>query len=169
MNFIKDASDVLEVVIIKFFADEGTTIGDMITNIKMQTDERARRITIVVLEQMDKSIKINQLRKNKYNVIRTDEKTLLSTVGELKFKRCYYQDKTSGNRVHLLDKVIGITNNTKKTEDVVEMCIAIRTMIIKDDIINVQSGAGIVADSDPEKEYEETINKAQALVTTITK
>jgi len=42
-------------------------------------------------------------------------------------------------------------------------------MIIKDDIINIQAGAGIVADSDPEKEYEETINKAQALVTAITK
>lgn len=50
-----------------------------------------------------------------------------------------------------------------------DMCIAIRTMIIKDDIINVQAGAGIVADSDPVKEYEETINKAKALVTAITK
>ena len=50
-----------------------------------------------------------------------------------------------------------------------DMCIAIRTMIIKDDIINIQAGAGIVADSDPKKEYEETINKAQALVTAITK
>ncbi len=49
-----------------------------------------------------------------------------------------------------------------------DMCIAIRTMVIKDDIINIQAGAGIVADSDPEKEYEETINKAKALVTAIT-
>jgi len=50
-----------------------------------------------------------------------------------------------------------------------DMCIAIRTMVIKDDIIHIQTGAGIVSDSDPEKEYEETINKAKALVTAITK
>jgi anthranilate synthase component 1 len=48
-----------------------------------------------------------------------------------------------------------------------DMCIAIRTMVIKDDTIHIQAGAGIVADSDPEKEYEETINKAKALVTAI--
>jgi anthranilate synthase component 1 len=50
-----------------------------------------------------------------------------------------------------------------------DMCIAIRTMVIKDDIINIQAGAGIVADSDPRSEFEETINKAKALVTAITK
>ncbi len=49
-----------------------------------------------------------------------------------------------------------------------DMCIAIRTMVIKDDIINIQAGAGIVADSNPTKEYEETINKAKALITAIT-
>ncbi len=48
-----------------------------------------------------------------------------------------------------------------------DMCIAIRTMVIKDDIIHIQAGAGIVADSDPKKEYEETLNKAKALVAAI--
>jgi len=42
-------------------------------------------------------------------------------------------------------------------------CIAIRTMVLKDNIVYFQSGAGIVYDSDPEKEYEETINKAKAI------
>ena len=48
-----------------------------------------------------------------------------------------------------------------------DMCIAIRTMVIKDNIVHIQAGAGIVADSDPLKEYEETENKAQALITAI--
>jgi anthranilate synthase component I len=42
-------------------------------------------------------------------------------------------------------------------------CIAIRTMILKDKIVYFQSGAGIIYDSNPEKEYEETINKAKAI------
>ncbi len=45
-----------------------------------------------------------------------------------------------------------------------DICIAIRTMFATNDTIYLQSGAGIVADSNPESEYQETINKAQALV-----
>ena len=44
-----------------------------------------------------------------------------------------------------------------------DMCIAIRTMIVQDDHIFIQAGAGIVADSVPALEYEETKNKARAL------
>ncbi|MGI9173795.1 MAG: anthranilate synthase component I [Rhodothermales bacterium] len=44
-----------------------------------------------------------------------------------------------------------------------DTCIAIRTMVVQGGTVYVQAGAGIVADSDPAKEYEETVNKAQAL------
>jgi len=42
-------------------------------------------------------------------------------------------------------------------------CIAIRTMVMKDGTVYFQSGAGIVYDSDPKKEFEETVNKAKAI------
>lgn len=45
-----------------------------------------------------------------------------------------------------------------------DTCIALRTAVIKDKAIYIQAGAGIVADSEPEPEYEETVNKAKALV-----
>ncbi|MBT6845799.1 MAG: anthranilate synthase component I, partial [Planctomycetaceae bacterium] len=45
-----------------------------------------------------------------------------------------------------------------------DTCIALRTFVINDDKIYVQAGAGIVADSDPESEYEETLNKARGLL-----
>jgi anthranilate synthase component 1 len=48
-----------------------------------------------------------------------------------------------------------------------DMCIAIRTIVIKDGKLYIQTGAGIVADSDPDKEYQETINKAKALISAI--
>jgi len=44
-----------------------------------------------------------------------------------------------------------------------DSCIPIRTLVIKDGKAYIQAGAGIVADSDPEKEYRECINKAMAL------
>ncbi|MDK1030899.1 MAG: anthranilate synthase component I [Planctomycetia bacterium] len=45
-----------------------------------------------------------------------------------------------------------------------DTCIALRTMVIAGGKIYVQAGAGIVADSVPEREYEETLNKARALL-----
>ncbi|MBT6122561.1 MAG: anthranilate synthase component I, partial [Candidatus Puniceispirillum sp.] len=45
-----------------------------------------------------------------------------------------------------------------------DTCIALRTAVIKDQKMHVQAGAGIVYDSDPEAEYEETQNKARAVI-----
>jgi len=48
-----------------------------------------------------------------------------------------------------------------------DLNIVIRTFVIKDCIAYVQAGAGIVADSDPEREYYETLKKAEALIRTL--
>jgi len=48
-----------------------------------------------------------------------------------------------------------------------DTCIALRTALIKNNKFYIQSGAGIVADSIPEREYLETINKAKALINSL--
>ncbi len=45
-----------------------------------------------------------------------------------------------------------------------DLAIAIRTLVVKDGKFHLQAGAGIVADSDPAAEYQETVNKARAVV-----
>ena len=50
-----------------------------------------------------------------------------------------------------------------------DTCIALRTAVAKNNKFYVQAGAGIVADSVPTKEYEETINKAKALINALKK
>lgn len=55
---------------------------------------------------------------------------------------------------------IGFSGNT-------DLNIIIRTFLIKAGIAYVQAGAGIVADSDPEREYHETLKKAEALIATL--
>ena len=49
-----------------------------------------------------------------------------------------------------------------------DTCITIRTLLMQGDTIYIQAGAGIVADSDPASEYQETLNKARALAVAIT-
>jgi len=48
-----------------------------------------------------------------------------------------------------------------------DTCIALRTMVISGGKVYLQAGAGFVADSVPQTEYEETINKARALLKAI--
>ena len=45
-----------------------------------------------------------------------------------------------------------------------DSCIALRTCVLKDDKVYIQAGAGVVADSDPTYEYNETVNKATAMM-----
>jgi anthranilate synthase component 1 len=45
-----------------------------------------------------------------------------------------------------------------------DTCIVLRTAILKDGMMHAQAGAGIVYDSKPDMEFEETVNKAMALI-----
>jgi anthranilate synthase component 1 len=48
-----------------------------------------------------------------------------------------------------------------------DTCITLRTLTMRGDQVSVQAGAGIVADSVPENEYQETLNKARALLVAV--
>jgi anthranilate synthase component 1 len=48
-----------------------------------------------------------------------------------------------------------------------DLCITIRTMLVKNGKIFIQVGAGIVADSDPDREYQETLNKVEGMMQAI--
>jgi len=52
-------------------------------------------------------------------------------------------------------------------DGLLDTCITIRTAVLANGKIHVQAGAGIVADSVPETEYQETVNKAMALFSAI--
>ena len=48
-----------------------------------------------------------------------------------------------------------------------DSCIALRTMVVKNGVAHVQAGGGVVADSTPEGEYQESVNKSKALLTAL--
>jgi anthranilate synthase component 1 len=49
-------------------------------------------------------------------------------------------------------------------QDDMDLAIAIRTAVVRDGMLYVQAGAGIVHDSVPETEWQETLNKARAVL-----
>ncbi len=48
-----------------------------------------------------------------------------------------------------------------------DTCITIRSVLLRGDTAYIQAGAGIVADSDPAREYDESVNKARAVAVAI--
>ncbi len=102
-------------------------------------------------------------------VIRTD-KTALDAVsavlpagtlsGAPKIRACEIINKLENNKRGIYGGAIGYLDFTGN----MDTCIAIRIAFAKNGKVFVRSGAGIVADSVPEKEYEECINKAKAVM-----
>ena len=80
--------------------------------------------------------------------------------GAPKKRACEIIDKVEGLKRGLYGGAIGYIDFAGN----MDMCIAIRMAVLKNEYVYVQSGAGIVADSIPEKEYNETLNKAQAIM-----
>ena len=102
----------------------------------------------------------------KFNKKKSIFETLLSgfpagTVsGAPKIRAMEIIDELEKNRRKLYAGGIGYFTSNKEFDT----CIALRTALIKNNKIYVQSGAGIVADSIPENEFQETVNKAKALI-----
>ncbi len=80
--------------------------------------------------------------------------------GAPKFRACEIIDELEKDARGIYGGAIGYLDFSGN----LDLCIAIRTAVKKGDTVYVQAGAGIVADSIPEKEYEECANKAMAVM-----
>ena len=83
-----------------------------------------------------------------------------TVTGAPKIKAMQIIDKLEKSKRKMYAGSIGYFSANKNFDT----CIALRTALVKNKKFYIQSGAGIVADSIPEKEYLETVNKAKALV-----
>ena len=83
--------------------------------------------------------------------------------GAPKIRACEIIQELEQNRRGIYGGAIGYLDLTGN----MDTCIAIRMAVKKDQKVYVQAGGGIVADSIPEKEYEESANKAAAVIQAI--
>ena len=84
-----------------------------------------------------------------------------TVTGAPKIRAIQIIDELEKNRRNVYASSVGYIS----ADGNIDTCIALRTALIKDDFIYIQSGAGIVADSKPKNEFKETENKALALLT----
>jgi len=83
--------------------------------------------------------------------------------GAPKIRACEIIDELENNRRGIYGGALGYIGFTGD----MDVCISIRLAYKKDGKVYARSGAGIVADSVPDKEYEESINKAKSVLTAL--
>ncbi|RME48783.1 MAG: anthranilate synthase component I family protein, partial [Caldilineae bacterium] len=74
-------------------------------------------------------------------------------------------EELEGSRRGLYAGVIGYIGY----DGTMDTCIALRTLVMQGDTVHIQAGGGVVADSDPTAEYQESLNKARALALAVEK
>ena len=68
------------------------------------------------LENYDKAIKNSPNRKAKWNIVRTDKKELITSLGTICYEKTLYINPESGERAYLLDRELGFSKHQRMTE-----------------------------------------------------
>jgi len=104
---------------IKSFIAEGNDIADFILGINQDLMKLGRDIVTEVLEDMDEFLRKDGVRKKAWEIVRKDETGLLTTFGQIRYKRTYFKPKHGGKRKYLVDELVGIKPHDRMSADVV--------------------------------------------------
>lgn len=105
--------------VIKTFVAEKKDLADLVLGLQESLNELGRNIVAEVLEDMDEYIRNSGERKNRYEIVRKDPSTLLTSFGSVAYKRTYFKPKDGGHRKYLVDEVVGINPHDRVSADVV--------------------------------------------------
>jgi hypothetical protein len=104
---------------IKKFVEEKKDVADLVLGLRESLFELGRNIVSEVLEDMDEHIRNSPERKKRYEIVRKDPSTLLTSFGLVKYNRTYFKPKEGGHRKYLVDEISGINPHERLSADVV--------------------------------------------------
>jgi hypothetical protein len=94
-------------------------IADVVLLVQEYINKLGTDIVKEVIEEVDHGIRKSPHRKGKWEIVKIDENTLLTSMGNMTYKRTLFKDLRSGKRSYLADKQFGIEPHARMTEDVV--------------------------------------------------
>lgn len=104
-------------VIFTSYSDDTTKIAEMIHGVADEVTKLGRDMIAEEWESYDELLRNRKdLRKGWY-VVRTDETSLLTSLGEVKYHKTLFKNKATGESCYLLDQIMGIKSHTRMTED----------------------------------------------------
>lgn len=118
MDFILPLIEDLGMVFVDIGADflsHPDRFDEMERKVKEQTDSVAARFMGKMLEHLDDLIRDSSARKEKYDVQRRRERTLITTAGDVTFRRTMFKEKDGVRTYHLLDEAVRLTPHERFT------------------------------------------------------
>ncbi|WP_051671833.1 ISLre2 family transposase [Oribacterium sp. P6A1] len=96
---------------------ETKDIASFVNDVKTEALNLAMNIIAETLERYDEEIRKSTKRKDHWSIIRTDVKSLITSIGTINFKKTFYKNRDTGERAYLLDRELGIEEHQRITED----------------------------------------------------
>ncbi len=119
-HFMDRGIQNIEKIVKSFISDEKMDIGELVLELNKPLQELQRAIIKETIEEIDGVYRRSSYRKDRYVIERSnDENSFTSTCGVITYKRTYFEDKKTGECIHLADKACGITKKMRKSDDVV--------------------------------------------------
>jgi Uncharacterised protein family (UPF0236). len=109
---IKDLEKVVDL-----FIQNPTDISGFVIGMQEQVLKLALDIIAETFERYDDELRQSQKRKQRWQIVRRDTKTLITSIGEISFKKTLFKNKETGKRNYLIDQVLGLDSHERLTED----------------------------------------------------
>ena len=101
----------------KAFLTNPTDMASFVIGITEEVHKLGLEIIKETLESTDDEIRKDSKRKDSWYVERSDNKCLTTSLGDVRFRKTYYQNKATGEYEYLLDRLLEIDSHERLTED----------------------------------------------------
>lgn len=119
LHFAENETKIMEKVMRDYITDESKNLGELVMDLEKSTHKLIRDMIQEMLEDINEIFRQSQERKQNYYSEKKEEKnTILTSCGEVSYKRTYFREKDTEKYVYLADQAMGITPNMRKSEDV---------------------------------------------------
>lgn len=99
--------------IFKNMIEDEMDFTEIILEIKKKTYELGAKVAVLFIEELDKIIKEDKKRQEKWVVERKDKKTIITLLGTIEYERTYYKSKKDGRYTYLVDDALGINRHER--------------------------------------------------------
>lgn len=109
---VKNLEKVLE-----NFSDDMTKVAEMVKGVTENVVNLGLSIIAEELENYDEWLRKSSKRKEEWQIIKRDETTLLTSLGNVTYKKTLFINKKTGKREYLLDRAMNMEKHARMTED----------------------------------------------------
>lgn len=103
--------------VVKNFLQNPKDMASFVCGIKEHVIKLGLDIIKETLENCDEMIRNSEKRKQNWQIVKTDEKKLITSLGTVCFKKTLFKNKSTGERAYLLDRILDIESHERLTED----------------------------------------------------